>query len=79
MIFYTDATSKSTTLIREGLSQLADYFDDLEIEHFAAGSSSHGFYEEGHYVGPAARIDASFGDVELYILDDEIEISKEDS
>jgi hypothetical protein len=71
MVLYLPVVSKD--LIRGRLVQLAEAFDDLEMEYFVAGSTTDGDYEEGSpLVGPAARIDASFGDIELYIVDDEI-------
>lgn len=71
MILHLPVASKDST--NQKLSQLAEAFDDLGIEYFVAGSTTDGDYDDGSFlVGPEARIDASFGETELYIVDDEI-------
>jgi len=71
MILHLPVASKDS--VNEKLSQLVDAFVDLEIEYFIAGSTTDGDYEDGSpLIGPEARIDASFDETELYIVDDEI-------
>ena len=71
MILHLPVANKDS--INQNLSQLVEAFDDLEIEYFVAGSTTDGDYEDGSpLVGPEARIDASFDETELYIVDDEI-------
>ena len=71
MILHLPVANKDS--INQNLSQLVEAFADLEIEYFVAGSTTDGDYEDGSpLVGPEARIDASFDETELYIVDDEI-------
>jgi len=72
MVIYTSKPGSS--VIQDRLIQLAESLENLGIEFFVAPSvSTYGDYDDGNpIIGPGARIDASFGEVELYIVDDEI-------
>ena len=70
MIIYS--LTPDNSFINDMLSQLAELLENLDLEFFVEAQSSYGDYRQVNSIIGTARIDASFGETWLYIVDDEI-------